>query len=144
MRVIRVGVFETNSSSTHSISITGGEYVADTFPLDGGACKVYPGEFGWEIATHHDSATKASYCLTYVKTLGNAPGGVLAQMLTDVLSEATGCTVEFLFSGSAYYEWGHIDHQSDDVCGSAFESKERLRDFIFNPASFLHTDNDNH
>ena len=142
MRVIREGVFETNSSSTHSISISGGEYVAEKFPLDGGVCKVHSGEFGWEVATHYDAAMKASYCLTYAKSDGGRDAD--AQMLTEVLHEAMGCEVEFMRSGSAYHEWGYIDHQSDDVCAPAFESKETLRDFIFNPVSFLHTDNDNH
>ena len=142
MRTIRSKVFETNSSSTHSISIEGGTYVPDTFPVQDGVCKVYPGEFGWEEAIFHAPEAKASYCLTYVKTVvgkDEAP----AKMLIGVLAEATRCKVEFVPEPGNCI-WGYIDHQSYNVCGEAFESAEQLRDFIFNPKSYLETDNDNH
>jgi hypothetical protein len=68
-------------------------------------------------------------------------------MLIDVLKQATGCEVEFVpdpKTESWDYEWGYIDHQSSDVCNEAFESDTTLRDFIFNPASYVRTDNGNH
>ncbi len=160
MQVTRHRVFETNSSSTHSISIDGGVYTADKFPLEDGICKVHPGEFGWEEVTFRTPEVKASYCLVYVKTAvsdtreGKKQGEEFwqarTQMLIDVLKEETGCeTVEFVsYPKDMSYEWGYIDHQSHigdgDACGEAFESKKSLRDFIFNPKSFLSTDNDNH
>ena len=150
-RVTRERIFETNSSSTHSISIVGGNYIPDILPVDNRICKVYPGEFGWEIDTFHDAAIKASYCLTYVKTGGDDEAGTKTQMLIGVLKEQTQCEVELIPNPKKNdwdYEWGYIDHQSHignyDVCGPAFDSKETLRDFIFNPQSYLHTDNDNH
>lgn len=142
MRVIREGVFETNSSSTHSICIKGGEFAPDAFPLDDGVCKVHPGEFGWDVREFRSPQIKASYCLTHAKESGGDKR--LLPMLTAVLGKATGCEVEFVSAGGEYYEWGYIDHQSSGVCAEAFESEETLRDFIFNPDSWLKTDNDNH
>ncbi len=161
MKVIRRRMFETNSSSTHSISIDGGVYTHDELPLEHGICRVYPGEFGWDEVTFHTAEVKASYCLTYVKTGGETKAGdqkgdafwlARTQMLIDVLKEATGSeTVEFFpypKGDKPFYEWGYIDHQSHigdgDACGEAFESEKSLRDFIFNPKSLLRTDNDNH
>ena len=55
---IRRGVFETNSSSVHSISIVkdsfNGSFPAK-FTID---CN---GEFGWEVDTFDDSSSKAAY-----------------------------------------------------------------------------------
>jgi len=59
-------------------------------------------------------------------------------MLEEVIEEVTGAT-EVLFNLSDSY----IDHQSHDVVGKAFESKETLKEFIFNPKSVLRTGNDN-
>lgn len=141
MKVTREKVFETNSSSTHSICIAGGEYAPKSFRLDDGVCEVYPGEFGWEVAEFCSPEIKASYCLTYAKMFDDNAREL--RMLTDVLM-AAGCErVEFIPNTGEFYEWGYIDHQSSDVCGRAFESKDALRDFIFNPQSILRTDNDN-
>jgi len=144
--VTRQGIFETNSSSTHSLSIAGGEYAPDGFPIQNGKCCVYPAEFGWEEDRHYDAATKASYCLVYAKTAAGDRQTACETMLRDVLTEATGKPVRFISDppGVHIYEWGYIDHQSSDVCAEAFASKETLRDFIFDPASVLITDNDNH
>jgi hypothetical protein len=138
----RRGVFETNSSSTHSITIVPGDFVPDTMPLEDGVCVVYPGEFGWDEESLHDVATKASYALTYAK--GSRNEQELLLMLTNVLRYQTGAAQVRFRKSNDYYEWGYIDHQSNDIADEIFESAEVLRAFIFNPASCLHTDNDNH
>lgn len=141
--VIRRGVFETNSSSSHSISISGGNYTPDTLMVANGVCRIYPGEFGWEEESYRDAATKASYCLTHAKQCGDERS---LDMLRDVIARETGAAVEFCKADSDWHEWGYIDHQSIEygVPQEAFASADALRDFIFNPASVLRTDNDNH
>jgi hypothetical protein len=65
-RKIRIGMFETNSSSCHSIVIgckTPNQKLGD----ENGVITIEPDEFGWEIETYDDARTKASYCLTYAK-----------------------------------------------------------------------------
>lgn len=144
-KVTRRAMFETNSSSTHSITIVNGT-ADDKLPVRAGVCRIYPGEFGWEAEDYTDAATKASYCLTYAKNDG-APDRLL-KMLEEVIKEATGAEkVEFTERHSEFYPWGYIDHQSglteSDVCSEAFESKEKLKNFIFCSKSLLHTGNDN-
>ncbi len=147
MKVIRRNVFETNSSSTHSIAIANGEsYIVDELILgEDGICRIYPGEFGWEVETYNLACIKASYALTWAKQSDN-PEHFLG-MLQSVIAEQVKTEVEFVSSNSEWYKWGYIDHQScekgSDVCREAFESLETLRNFIFNPLSKLHTDNDN-
>ncbi len=145
MKVTRRGVFEPNSSSTHTITIAGGmpyrDYKTDRLSADKGICRIHPGEYGWEERTYTDAATKASYCLTWAKQYGRPEH---LEALRRVIRLAHGVVVEFVESIDEHYKWGYIDHQSDDVGGQAFENYETLRDFIFNPASVLETDNDNH
>lgn len=61
-KLIRKGVFETNSSSCHSISISHDFTTLDTlYPDEYGNIVLNGGEFGWEIADYHDPETKANY-----------------------------------------------------------------------------------
>lgn len=141
---IRHGVFETNSSSTHSISLANTEkkFCTDSLPIDkDGSISIYPGEFGWEQKRYYDAYTKASYALTYAFATSSKE----IVMLQEVIQEHTGVKdVKLCTSESGYYAFGNIDHQSIEVCEEAFKSKEALRSFIFNPQSILITDNDNH
>jgi len=64
------------------------------------------------------------------------------KMLEDVVKKHLGCS---------RIEWNlkdaYIDHQSSVSEGQndqMFESKEALKDFIFNQSSKIHTDNDNY
>lgn len=147
--VARESVFETNSSSTHSICISNKKDILDMLPVDDkGVCSIHPGEFGWEIADYSDAPTKASYCLAFAKTEDPEDGSSIGceDMLREVVMEATGAK-EVVFvkhAGDGYTQFGYIDHQSHRVAANIFESKKTLRDFIFNPNSTLHTDNDNH
>ncbi len=158
---IRRGVFETNSSSTHSICIFTPKTLAvlDRLPVDhDGICRIFGGEFGWEFETHYSPITKASYCLTYAKTVTDAtylPKNMKAEevsqnlcdMLKNVIEDHMKVPVEFCPIENDYYTWGYIDHQShigeSNACREAFADKQSLRNFIFNPESFLVTDNDN-
>ena len=65
---IRHGVFETNSSSTHSISIDDKEFLLDTLVVNSsGNVEIEVGEFGWEQDTYRDASTKASYLHMYCR-----------------------------------------------------------------------------
>lgn len=143
MKKIRGPVFETNSSSTHSIFIAGGS-LKDTIEPDADLCiRLQGGEFDWEVKDYWDAFSKASYCLTWAKTISN--NHEHTKMLKDVIENHTGHKVIFKpFKLWGEDSWGSIDHQSADVCEEAFESKETLAAFIFCEKSLLHTDNDNH
>lgn len=150
MRKIRHGVFETNSSSTHSITLSRGEIVQDKLHVnDSNECTIYPGEFGWEIEAYHDAGSKASYALTYAVSLGNIDKtNKLLDMLTEAIKRGIGNDVTVLFDADPLdTQWGrngYIDHQSFDVAGDVFRSVNTLHRFIFDRNSVLYTDNDNH
>ena len=136
---IRKSVFETNSSSTHSISLGSGNFkISDKSFGVGGVIYIYPGEFGWEVEKHDDIWTKASYALTWAR----ANGVIYATMLREVIEKVTKCRVGFV--PIAPNDWGYIDHQSEGVGAQVFKNKKTLTNFIFNSESVLYTDNDNH
>ena len=61
-QVIRNNVFETNSSSMHSLSIRGKDNIfCPAYPLDGTF-----GEFGWGNETYSDYNDRLSYLLTAI------------------------------------------------------------------------------
>lgn len=168
MQVERGPFFETNSSSTHSISLD-----KDTIPklidrlyASAGVCRLYTGQFGWTTERFTDSATKAAYALTWTKSfieykldqLGLGTQEALEAMLVQVIQEHQPEIREVLFIPSADdgYPWGYIDHQSIEVFvrkdgtihgggpgATIFRDKETLKRFIFSPKSILYIGNDN-
>ena len=133
-RLIRTSVFETNSSSCHSVSVADETkpFIFDTiYPDLDGKIVIKGGEYGRGIFTrHNDVKTKLSYALT--STLY----GVDENILKEIVKEQTGCEdIEFLVSeeyNSPYFSY--IDHES---VGIVPRSKEELRNFIFNKNSWL-------
>ena len=70
-RQIRSGLWETNSSSTHTVYLTSETTQEDISELDkyiqdDGYLHIKFGEFGWEIKNYTDAYTKLQYALTMV------------------------------------------------------------------------------
>lgn len=146
---IRKGVFETNSSSTHSISIAKNDIqlCTDKLPVStNNEIKIYPGDFGWDYDCFYDAQTKASYCLTWIFEGSEEGRAELIEQLKRVIHSVMGEDKNIIFvvdDSIPFYYQGSIDHQSIEVAQEAFVSDDTLRAFIFNPQSFLVTDNDN-
>lgn len=166
MRQVRLGVFETNSSSTHSLTIDGGQFEPDHMFVEDGVLEIHPGKFGWEWRDYRDAHTKASYLLTWLREM---PRNYKTRVdeeerrFVRVLKRVTGAKkVRFVplpvstpGGGQTLAErrwvksqqWGYIDHQSIEGGGgpgkAALESEESIERFVFNPKSVLHTGNDN-
>ena len=129
-----MSVFETNSSSCHSVSVADETkpFIFDTiYPDLDGKITIKGGEYGRGVFTrHNDVKTKLSYALT--STLY----GVDENMLREIIQEQTGCdNIELLVSedyNSPYFSY--IDHDSVDIVP---RTKEELRNFIFNKNSWL-------
>lgn len=140
----RQSVFETNSSSSHSITISDTTELLDSITPDkDGNIVLTGGQFGWEIEDYEDALSKANYCAVDVH--GNDD---YEQMLIDVIKEHTGAK-NVIFDFTTDYSqdednYSYIDHQSYGTTHEAFSSNETLKAFIFNPNSVLRTDNDNH
>ncbi len=133
MKVIRKGVFETNSSSTHSITLGKESKLLTSLYVDPDGCACISGKgFGWGWQVYDDAESKAAYCYAYAQRDQD-----LVDRLINLIKEHTGAK-SVIFEGEFY-----IDHRSDEVCGCAFENDEALENFIFNKESYLYTGNDN-
>lgn len=153
-QLIREKVFETNSSSCHSISLadmTSKQVLLDTiYPDEDGNVVLEGGKFGWEIAKYNDARSKASYAMVYALDWAGDRSTEFQEILKTVIKEHTGANeVQFRAIGVNYDntpDFGYIDHQSveDRDLDYLFEDPELLRNFIFNKNSILYTDNDNH
>lgn len=142
MKQIRHNVFETNSSSTHSITINYDGKLNETMtPNEDNQIILEGGEFGWEVEDYNNSWDKANYC-----AVASLWSDDRQTMLKEVIMEITGCD-EVIIEASEEYDspyYSYIDHQSSDTADEAFADKDSLKSFIFNSNSILHTDNDNH
>lgn len=145
---IRKGIFETNSSSTHSIHIDETTQVYETImPNEKGYVSLTGGEFGWEQEIYDDPLTKANYLYVYAKDWSGDRSSDFLEILYTVIQEHTGCeAVIFEEDGSDYDPYGYIDHQSVDgqEYHYLFEDPSKMKQFIFGKGSYLETDNDNH
>ncbi len=158
---IRKGVFETNSSSTHSLYISRDskfntdDFIHNIFLDENNNIVLEGGEFGWEEVKYFSPLDKANYIAVGIKQiLEFAPKSEIGRknaekyliMLIEVLQEQTNCN-DVIFDFTTKYDgknWSYIDHQSYSVFLEALTDKDTLKGFIFNPNSYLQTDNDNH
>ncbi len=133
-KLIRNSVFETNSSSSHSVSVADDtkEFVLDAlYPDQDGIIEIEGGEFGWEWFKHNDAQTKASYIAQQFQYDENK-----LDTIREVIMEQTGAE-DVRFVG---LDDGYIDHDSVGILDS---DKETIRQFIFNKNSWLFGGNDN-
>lgn len=150
---IRFSVFETNSSSTHSISIDDRK-IFDTvedkenyfkkfnnLKIDENNNVIVPNyAFGWGYETYTDAEAKLAYAL-----LDADDDNIRRDMIYDAVRKFTDCN-DILFGDSdkgIYYD-NYIDHQSRDTCNDFCNDVDEYINFIFNPDIELIIDNDNH
>lgn len=153
MQTIRQGVFETNSSSTHSLSISSKDCLYDSvYVPEDGILLVPPMEFGWEEETYNDPMSKLAYVMIYIRDWirNDSKQEHATEVLKDLVCRHTGATDLVLDDKKNNWDRyeAYIDHQSveDNDLDHFFEpgGELRLKEFLFNPHSELKTDNDNH
>lgn len=129
---IRKSVFETNSSSTHSIHIDNETALMDTtlLPNEEGEITLTGGEFGWEWQRYNDALTKANYASI-------ESSGANIDVLIQAIIEQTGSKLVNII----HTDWSYIDHQSAGLLMGM--NLEELKNWIFNPNCWLVTGNDN-
>ena len=137
MKNIRIGVFETNSSSSHSLTIESGVLQKSTLPDQDGVIVGVLGKFGWEIEHYASHADKLSYLLTQIQYNDH-----LTALAKSAIKEYTG--LKMVVAGQ-----GYIDHQSHDILNDLFsgsdeEIKQNMIKFVCNSGYSFDTDNDNH
>lgn len=136
---IRRGVFETNSSSMHSISIVGSSnYETGPFPEE---LVIKGGEYGWSAPPLMEYEEKLNYIATDYKDDDDS-----LEMLKEVYQKYTGKKLIYNLSEGKYDIY--IDHQSsgtiDDYLCDCDDRREGLKDLIFNKNKMIIIDNDNH
>lgn len=151
---IRKAVFETNSSSSHSLTLSKGDVQMLTLPpeaLSAGRIMIGCDDFGWDWERMYKPENKLTYLVT-AAVHGELEDGYSSEALTAeyrerypkidrlcrVVADHTGCEL-LLIPGSN----GYVDHNSVGSDNVAYESDERLRQFIFGTDAFVETGNDN-
>lgn len=140
MKQIRKGVFETNSSSTHSIAIP--KKHAEEYP---NVVHFGIGEFGWEF----DEADPADYLYTailaYYYNLDER-----AEKLDKLKAALEAHDIRYTMDTPAFWDVdahyldnGYIDHSSElgEFLDAVFADDETLLDFIFYGLVFTGNDN---
>jgi hypothetical protein len=145
---IRENVFETNSSSSHSLTITEGDILANNFPdeeLITGQVTIPLKGFGREQVRLYKPSNKASYMLVDClsedfkdsmsesvsdnlreKILEDSPR---AAMIIQAIEDYTGCEV-FVYNDDCY-----IDHQSVGTSLQVGETPDAITHFLFSNSS---------
>ena len=164
-KLIRQNVFETNSSSCHSISVTYDTKLNDIpSPNDDGEIHIWAGEFGWEYSNYSDFGSKSSYLAVYIRDWTSEKLDEFRKIFENLIKEVSGAenivydknfwTFEerSYTSGDTIRTYrsslgeGYIDHQSveDNDLHYMFEDVSQMKLFLFSSKSQLTTDNDNH
>ena len=136
-RQIRSSVFETNSSSTHSIAISKAPVVI------GKSIHFGIGEFGWE----NDTADTADYLYTAILEQNNS--SELLNKLKEILDKHS---IEYKFeepryvksSYGEYLDYGYIDHgyELGEFIDAVLSNEDLLMRYLFGDST-VYTGNDN-
>lgn len=165
MKIVqRNGVWETNSSSMHTVTIRGKRNINRNYRIKD-TIEVYLEEYGWNGDPCDDFMSKLAYAMSMVLNteypnfnsydddfvvaqdeLEELPG---YQLLMDAIKEHGYCEKIIIERwNGAYYPYGYIDHQS-------YENYSSLQDFLddwhvdaeqflFDDNVIVWIDNDNH
>ncbi len=149
MKLVRHGVFETNSSSCHSLSIgASGTYDGITPNEDNLIIVDDSHEFGWSQETYSYPEARLAYAYIYAMDWSGDKRDEFIKTLQEVVCEHTGAgAVTHEVFGKKWNDgYGYIDHQSVESADLhyIFEDKSLLKSFIFDSSSWIETDNDNH
>jgi hypothetical protein len=170
MKKIRKGVFETNSSSSHSVTVGEdpgyeSEYYSKLKLETDNKIHIDFGEFGWEVDKYNEAYYKLQYALTMVISTECNYENILSfddfynmegfKLIEEAVknhdSNCEGILIDnpdFVKEDGYILHSGYIDHQSYEDYHSLQEFLNNygvtIGDFIFDPHVVLHTDNDNH
>ena len=150
---IRKGVFETNSSSMHSVAIVGANkmLVNRLYENENEKIVVNPREYGWNGNNLTSPIEKLSYITTmiqYKNIDSDTENSIYFEWLSEMVKDYTGLELIYQKQNDEYYPNGYIDHQSVDTLDSFWsdnedEFKTNMKDLVFNEKYFIIIDNDN-
>ena len=136
---IRRNLFETNSSSVHSIVITKESNVSIPENL-----YITKKGFGWENEVYDDIEDRASYLYTAIRSCikENDQPRYINKLIKFL--EKLGVEVEIDHERDDSYYFG-IDHSDEllDFIKDIFNNEDYLFNYLFSPTSYIRTGNDN-
>ena len=155
MKQIRKNLFETNSSSTHVITIANNN--EDDFKNNlPETIKFYVGGYGWEFERYDDMQSRANYLFTGILVNGL---GECMDKIKNILNKWNVeaifpelVKVKYEYSDGFYYalkdepnKYFYIDHSSEleDFIKELCDDETLLMNYLFSPESFIATGNDN-
>lgn len=148
---VRKSIFETNSSSTHSIVVgNNGDDIYSGLPNE---LEFRGGEFGWEHELYTDTQSKANYLFTSLLYTDTPLEYV--ERIKSILAK---WNIETTFdeivqkkydSGYVCYEvpdkYCYVDHgtENKDLVKALCEDEALLMNYLFSDGSYVETSNDN-
>ena len=139
-KAIRTNIFETNSSSTHTISISRNfDATKYQFPK---TLVFQGGEFGWEVEIYDDVDSRCRYLYTALCSIYE--GNELEAKKKHIEEVLQKYGVVAAFAKFEYYDDGYIDHYNGtiELINYVFENENNLLNYLFGD-TFIYTYNDN-
>ena len=149
MKQIRRSVFETNSSSVHSISII---KKVDSVAIPKQIFFDNECEFGWSVETLNDVNSKANYLMSAIACTAKDKDELdrNVELFLGALSGTKcnnyGLTFEYHhWDGHDYFSFGGIDHgnELEEWVQELLGNHDLLYNFLFSENSVIQTGNDN-
>ena len=130
MKTTRKSIFETNSSSSHSLSL--GSLTEEIVP-DDTECQIVlgDGEYGWAYEDFGEWLDKADYI-----TVDAGENSDRLELIESVIKE------KYPKAQIKFVTDGYIDHDSDGTFWYSYGTRDEVRTFIFGDGGFS-TGNDN-
>lgn len=155
MKQIRKNLFETNSSSTHVITIANNN--EDDFKNNlPETIEFNVGEYGWEFERYDDMQSRADYLFTAIVGCGVDAEPYINKLVETLKSWGVEAKYPELTkketSYGCYYnlkglpgKYFGIDHASElrDFLEQVVNDETLLMNYLFSPESFIATGNDN-
>lgn len=153
---IRLGVFETNSSSVHSITLGKNKEK----PRVSKVWEIWFGEYGWGPETLYSPGEKMGYVLTSLsyqvcprdfdkkeESLKSFISSSQFQAILKMVKKELGVELKPVCPDD-FYGFGYIDHQSEGLVGCWWNLPEKeylkkIKQLVFTNSS-IRIDNDNH
>lgn len=142
---IRKGLFETNSSSVHSIVIgNNGEDIHKGLPT---TLEFHGGDFGWEHEVYTDTDSKASYLYTsIVNCRSDIDVEDALERIKQILEKWNVKAVfEELDKNNNFRRFCYVDHAYNNLglINELITNEDLLMNYLFSSGSSVETGNDN-
>ena len=111
MKIVRNGVFETNSSSAHSLILNGKMDGAKT-PIYGEVLHIYPESYGWETVTYEGVLDRLTYIVSSMISSDNMNS--LYDLLAKIIEENNNIKEIVIVGDSGKYSFDAVKWRKAD------------------------------